>query len=71
MFSDAATKYDQELIEGKTYIMSNGYCKVANKRYTTIRHDFCITFDVYANIKEASENDNLVIKGGAFNFTTL
>ena len=51
--------------------MSNGYVKVANKRYTTIRHDFCITFDQFANIKEADENDNLNIKGGGFNFTTL
>ena len=71
MFSEAAEKFDQEITEGKTYIMSNGYVKIANKRYTTIRHDFCITFDQYANIKEADENENLNIKGGGFNFTTL
>lgn len=61
MFNEAATKFDGELEEGLTYIMSNGLCKIANKRYTTIRHDWCITFDVYANIKPAEDNNKLNI----------
>ena len=45
-FKDAAQKYDAELQEGHTYVMRGGQIKLANKRFTTIPNDHCITFDI-------------------------
>tara|TARA_B110000285_G_C15099052_1_gene603862 strand:+ start:954 stop:1169 length:216 start_codon:yes stop_codon:yes gene_type:complete len=45
--------------------------KLANKRFTTIPNDFCITFDSYAKIEEVQEAPDATIQGGGFNFTTL
>ena len=50
-YNDAATKWNAELEEGQVYTMKNGQVKLANKRYTTIPHDHCLTFDTYANIE--------------------
>ena len=44
-FGDAARKWDERLVEGKVYSMSGGNVKMANKRFTTIKNDFAITFD--------------------------
>ena len=45
---------------------------MANKRYTTIPNDHCITFDNYAQIKELDDDEaKKAIKGGGFNFTSL
>ena len=69
-FNDAAKKWDQEMQEGKVYSMSRGQVKMANKRFTTIPHDHCISFDMQACIQEVEDNSN-VIQGSAYNFTTL
>ena len=45
--------------------------KLANKRFTTIPNDFCITFDQHAKIEEVQEAPDARIQGGGFNFTTL
>ena len=45
--------------------------KLANKRFTTIPNDFCITFDAYAAVEEVQETPDALIQGGGFNFTTL
>ena len=39
-FNDAAEKFD--ILEGKTYLMSGGKLKIANKKFTTINHDYQI-----------------------------
>ena len=55
MFNDAATKWHSVLEEGKVYTMSNGFVKLANKRFTTITHDFCLGFEVNADIFEIQD----------------
>lgn len=51
------------------YTFSNGAIKVANKRYTSIKNDYCITFDSTTVIKDAGEDRG--IKGDGFSFTPL
>jgi replication factor A1 len=69
-FNDAAKKWEQEMQEGKVYSMSNGQVKMANKRFTTIPHDHCLSFDMQARIQEIEDNTD-GIQGSAYNFTTL
>ena len=47
-FNDAANKWYEQLEEGKVYSMRGGQVKLANKRYTTIPNDHCLSFDNYA-----------------------
>jgi hypothetical protein len=43
---------------------------MANKRYTTIPNDFCISFDNFAKVEEC-EQEIGGFQGLGFNFTTL
>lgn len=52
MFKETATKYNEQLQEGKVYVFSNGTVKMANKKFSTIKHDFCLIFDNYGDIQE-------------------
>ena len=51
-FNDAAEKFDKILRENKVYLFANGFVKMANKKFTSIKNDHCITFDVNAEIVE-------------------
>lgn len=53
MFKESAVKFNDQLVEGKVYVFSNGNVKMANKKFSTIKHDFCLIFDNYADIQEA------------------
>ena len=44
-FKDMADKYNEYLVEGEIYEMSGGDIKMANKKFTTIPHNFCIIFN--------------------------
>ena len=52
--------------------MANGTIKLANKRFTTIPHDFCLGFEVNADIFEVDdEKSKSSIKQQAYSFKTL
>ncbi|KAG2381554.1 hypothetical protein C9374_005938 [Naegleria lovaniensis] len=65
-FNDAAKKYVNVLKEGGVYFFSGGKVKDANKKFTTIPHNYEITFDRTASIQAAKET---AIPEGNFNFT--
>lgn len=45
---------------------------MANKKFTTIKNDFCITFDYNADIEQLDDNNNSMIKAGSvYNFTAI
>ena len=45
---------------------------MANKRFTTIKNDFAITFDNFCHIEEIEGGDaGNQIQGGGYSFTTL
>lgn len=68
-FGDAAIKFNQMIKQGKTYVMRGGQIKIANKRYTTIPNDHCITFDANADIRELEDESESIAM--AFNFTSI
>ena len=51
-FNDAAEKFDKILRANKVYLFANGFVKMANKKFTAIKNDHCITFDINAEIEE-------------------
>lgn len=71
-FQDGARKYFDVLEEGRIYRMSNGQIKMANKRFTTIKNDFQITFDQNAEIEALQDNkDSLIKSGQIYSFTPI
>ena len=51
------------------YLFTNGTIKLANKRFTSIKNDYSITFD-RSSIVEIVPEDKGIVKQG-FNFTEL
>jgi replication factor A1 len=49
-YNEIALKYNDMLQENKVYLMSNGSVKIANKKYTSIKNDYCIIFDKNSEI---------------------
>lgn len=71
-FNEGARKYFEDIHEGKIYRMSGGQIKMANKRFTTIKNDFQITFDSNAEIEQLNDNkDSLIKSGQIYNFTAI
>lgn len=40
------------LTEGSQYLFGNGLIKASNRKFTQIEHEYCVTFDKMAIIKE-------------------
>ena len=51
--------------------MSNGFVKMTNRKFTTIKNDHCITFDIGANIFKCDEPNSHIPHGPIFDFTCL
>ena len=68
-FNQAAEAFDNKIFEDKVYLFSNGVVKMANKRFTSIRNDFCIVFEKNSQIVEV-EDDGSIAKQ-AFDFCTI
>ena len=69
MFNDEAKKFDPMVAEDKVYTFSNGIVKMANKRFSTLKNDFCITFSKLSEIKPAVDNGS--ISKVSFEFTKI
>lgn len=55
-FNEAAEKFDKILRENAVYLFSNGIVKMANKRFTSIKNDHCLTFDINAEIEPIGDD---------------
>ena len=44
-FNEAADIFDPKIHENKVYLFSNGCVKMANKRFTSIKNDFCLVLE--------------------------
>lgn len=42
---EATKKFGQMIKENKVYLFANGQVKLANKKFTSIKNDYCLTFD--------------------------
>ena len=61
---------NEELQEGKVYFFADGKIKLANKKFTSIKNEFCIIFDQIAQPTLIEEGDDN-IKDKVFNFTSI
>lgn len=69
MFNDSAKHFDPMVEENKVYLFSNGYVKLANKKFTSVKNDFSITFEERSLIQEVV--DDGTITQMAFEFTKI
>ena len=68
-FNDAAKKFDTILEKNKVFLFSNGSIKMANKRFTSVRNDFCIIFEMRSEIVLAQDDGS--ISNQAFDFCPI
>lgn len=68
-FNEAATLFNTILEYDGVYTFSNGLVKLANKRFTSIKNDHCLTFSKDAVIEQCAEDDE--IESVSFTFTGL
>jgi len=68
-FNEAATLFNTILQYDGVYTFSNGLVKLANKRFTSIKNDHCLTFSKDAIIEQCAEDDE--IESVSFTFTGL
>lgn len=58
-FNEAADMFEPKILENKVYLFSNGVVKMANKRFTSIKNDFCIVFEKNAQIVEVEDDGSI------------
>ena len=58
-FNEGAEKYDKVLQENKVYLFSNGNVKLANKKFTSIKNDYCLNFDNNADVQEVEDDQDI------------
>ena len=51
------------------YTFAGGEVKIANKKFTSIKNDYCLTFDQNTVIKKC--DDDKAIVGAGFSFSGL
>lgn len=69
-FGDASVKFNQLFQVGKVYVISNTKCKIVNKKYTSINHDYSIDLTTDSIVQEVAANAN-DYSGMGYNFKTL
>ncbi len=68
-FNDQAKKFDEVMKQGRVYLISGGQIKMANKKFTSIPNDHCISFDRNTEVQETPEDTE--IQHQSYNFITL
>lgn len=68
-FNEAAELFDPCIHENKVYLFSNGCVKMANKKFTSIKNDFCIVFEKNAQIIEVVDDGSIAAQ--AFEFCDI
>lgn len=68
-FNEAADMFEPQIFENRVYLFSNGVVKMANKRFTSIKNDFCIVFEKNAQINEVEDDGSIAEQ--AFDFTNI
>lgn len=68
-FNDSAIEFDKKIEENRVYMWSNGSVKMANKKYTSVRNDYCLIFDKRSVIDPASDDGTICRQ--AFDFTPI
>jgi replication factor A1 len=64
-----AEKWYPKIEENKVYIFANGKVGLSNKRFTSIKNDYSLTFGLETEIQECGEDTN--IQNNGFSFTKI
>lgn len=65
-FNEAADLFDPRIKENHVYLFSNGCVKMANKKFTSIKNDFCIVFEKNAFIMEVEDDGSIAAQAYDF-----
>ncbi|CAI2361170.1 unnamed protein product [Moneuplotes crassus] len=68
-FNKAVDKFEGMIKEDRVYTFRKGMVKAANKKFTTIKNDYCLTFGPFSEIIQ-TENDAKISRN-SFQFTKL
>lgn len=68
-FNEQADKFHDMLEPDQVYTFMNGSVKLANKKFTSIKNDYCLSFDYNTVIERCP--DDAEIEGDGFSFTSL
>ena len=68
-FNETAKKLEQQVEQNKIYTFAGGQVKIANKKFTSIKNDYCLTLG-YETVVEKAEED-LKIQENGFSFTSI
>ena len=55
-FNQSCDFFNSKIFVGKIYTFSNGTVKMANRKYTSVAHDFSIVFEERAVIEEIKQD---------------
>lgn len=58
-FNDSAKTFDPLIKKDKVYSFQNGRVALANKKFTTVNNDFCLTFNKDAKINQLLDDGNI------------
>lgn len=59
LFKDAVDKFDEILEEGCVYTFSGGQVKLANIKYTSVKCDYSIVFDVNSEMIKITDDESI------------
>jgi len=58
-FNECATAWDAIIETDSVYTFSNGQIKIANKRFTSITNDYCVTFGKDSQCEKCDEDEEI------------
>ena len=69
MFKDTVDKFESILEQGCVYTFSNGQVKLANLRYTSVKNDYGLVFDIHSKIEKVADDES--IQSVSYNFKNM
>ena len=69
-FNDTAKKFDEQVEQDKVYKIAGGQVKIANKKFSSIKNDYCLTLG-YETVITPDTEDASNIESEGFSFTDL
>lgn len=70
-FQEAVDKLYPLIQVGSIYVISGAQVKFANKKFTSIKHNYELTLDSNTNVTMEEENDNQTIPNTHYNFVEI
>lgn len=68
-FNETAQHFFTMIQENRVYLFSNGTVRMANKKFTSVRNDFCITFEMRSIIELHTDDGTIAMH--SFEFTEI